>query len=99
MIVRFKAATTFQGKDYKSGEEALLSDAAVEALGDKVESLEDRHQFGERPVNPDAEQQRQEDAANAGTDIQSDENTPGLSTKDMNRAPKDTQVKSAPAKK
>ncbi len=99
MLVRFKGAITFQGKDYKAGEEALFPDAVVQELGDKVESLEDRHQFGERPVNPDAEKQRQEDAANAGTDLQSDENTPGLNRKDLDGAPHDTQVKSAPAKK
>src|SRR5687767_13557318 len=99
MFVKFKKATTYLGKDYAVGEEALLTDAAVEELGGRVETLENRHQFGERPVNEEAEAERQEAAANAGSDLQNDGNTPGLATKDLSGAPKGTQVKKAPEKK
>ncbi len=62
--------------------------------------LENRHQLGEKPLSQkvQAEVDRKDDAEER-TDEAVGDNTPGLSTKDLNGAPRDTQVKSAPAKK
>ncbi len=77
-----------------------LSDAAVEALVDRVEEVDGAHQLGEKRLNQEAQAEVERKAdAEAKTDETVGDNTPGLSMKDLNGAPKDTQVKSAPAKK
>ncbi len=75
----------FEGKDYAASEEVILTDEKVAALGDSVEEIAGAHQLGEKPVSD----QKQVDQAAAGD----------VTTKGVAAAPKDTQVKNAPAKK
>lgn len=89
MFVKFDSPVTFEGKQYEGGEEALLNDEAVAALGDSVTLLERKHQFGEKPAVDAPKEEGKTGAAM----------TPGFATKDLDGAPNDAMVKSAPKKK